>query len=110
MHHPAAGLIVKEYLAPLKNHPIDTLLLGCTHYPLLEKLIRTEAGDNVAIVDSATTCAEEVASLLLQQGLSAKSKNLPDHAFYVSEDPKKFQSVGQEFLGFPIHRVASWPL
>lgn len=106
INHPISEMVIKEYLAPLKNSGIDTLLLGCTHYPMLREAIQREVGDNVTIVDSATTCAEEVASLLKAQRLeTAPSANYPLHQFFVSDDPKKFQKQGELFLGMPIPQV-----
>lgn len=103
--HPAARLIVREYLAPLKNSSIDTLLLGCTHYPLLMPLIQEEL-PNVTIVDPAACCAQMVASLLCQINLkSTAAISKPIHRFYVSDDPHKFSRLASQFLDTPIHHV-----
>ncbi len=69
VRHPAAEIIVKEYLAALKGRKVDTILLGCTHYPLLRHLIQKELGDGVQIVDSASTCAEKVGLMLSQYAM-----------------------------------------
>lgn len=104
--HPISEMVIKEYLAPLKGSGIDTLLLGCTHYPMLCEAIQREVGQDVTIVDSATTCAEEVAALLKMQRLEVSpSTNFPIHQFFVSDDPKKFQRQGEAFLGMPIPHV-----
>lgn len=105
INHPATRLIVKEYLSPLKGKGIDTLLLGCTHYPLLRTLIQEEIGEDVTIVDSATTCAEKVASLLDHFHLHNPAKNSPIHHYFVSDDPDKFRHIGLDFLGMPIAKV-----
>ena len=105
--HPAAGLVVQEYLKPLKGQNIDTILLGCTHYPLLTDLIRKEMGPDVAIVDSATSCAEKVATLLGENHLKNGAAASPTYQYFVSDDPAKFQSLGQAFLGTPIGSVHS---
>ncbi len=98
IHHPATKLIVKEYLEPLKSQNIDTVLLGCTHYPLLRTLIQDEVGEVVSLVDSAITCAEEVDKLLGHHHLHAKDTK-PFYRYFVSDDPEKFQKVGRTFLG-----------
>lgn len=106
VHHPATRLLVKEYLEPLRHQKIDTALLGCTHYPLIKELIQEELGNKVSIVDSATTCADKVSAILAQTRLAKKRNNHKDHQYFVSDDPKKFQSIGQEFLGAPIPHVS----
>lgn len=104
--HPSAKLIVKEYLAPLKDKGVDTLLLGCTHYPLMHQLIAEEVGDQVTIVDSAVSCAEKVKAFLLESKMEAEPSTIPpQHQFYVSDDPEKFRLSGGEFLGMPLDNV-----
>jgi len=104
-HHPAARLIVKEYLAPLHEQKVDTVLLGCTHYPLLKQLIMEELPSSLVIVDSASTCAEKVADILKLHHLANATDQKPYHRYFVSDDPKKFQSLGTDFLGSPIDHV-----
>lgn len=99
IQHPVAKLIVKEYLKPLEGKKIDTLLLGCTHYPLLAQLIKEEVGPEVTIVDSASTCAEKVASILSQRNLKNGSRKEGEHKYFVSDDPDKFKALGEEILG-----------
>lgn len=101
--HPATRLLIKEYLAPLQAEQIDTLLLACTHYPLLAPLIQSEVGDRITIVDSATTCAEQVARMCASSAGSVPSPAAA--SFFVSDDPEKFRSIGQDFLGMTIPNV-----
>lgn len=103
--HPATHLIVKDYLAPLKEKNIDTLLLGCTHYPLLHHLIQQEMGPHISIIDSATTCAEQVSAALNDHGLCNPQKEHPQHQFYASDFPEKFRLHGIQFLGKAIEKV-----
>lgn len=110
MHHPAAKLVVKEYLKELCDKHVDTVLLGCTHYPLLRHIIQEEVGEDVAIVDSAMTCAEKVATVLAEQSLQAHCEQEAAHRYFVSEDPQKFQHHGSEILGIPIEPVSSMVL
>ncbi len=107
MHHPAARLVVKEYLHALREKRVDTVLLGCTHYPLLRPMIQEEVGADVAIVDSALTCAEKVAAVLDEHSLRAQSVQPAAHRYFVSDDPQKFQHLGCEILGMPIETVGT---
>lgn len=103
--HPATHLIVEEYLKPIRNQNIDTLLLGCTHYPLLKKLIAKVVGDQLTIIDSATSCAEKVAKILNQLQLKKDHTHPGQIRYYVSDDPQKFQKHGRAFLNLPIDHV-----
>lgn len=76
-HHAATREIVKEYLAPLKEKAIDTLLLGCTHYPLLLHLIKEECGPSVHIIDPAEACASHVAATLQKKASKRSVHILP---------------------------------
>lgn len=103
--HQATQLIVREYLKPLKDKNIDTLLLGCTHYPLLEPLFQQEMGPHVTIINSASTCAEDVDALLNAYDLYNDSREIPSHLFYASDAPEKFRMHGTQFLGRSIQKV-----
>lgn len=100
--HAATRLILKDYLAPLKDANVDTVLLACTHYPLLRHLIIEELGDEVAIVDSAQNCAAKVIEVLGEDRLIPFEKDavLPQHKFYVSDFPQRFSLSAKSFLGF----------
>lgn len=103
--HASAKLIVKEYLAPLRSQNIDTILLGCTHYPMLRKLIEEEM-PGVEIVDPAITSAERVVDILnTHQWHTSEGK--AKYKYYVSDDPEKFRKLGCEFLGMPLDHVES---
>lgn len=98
-NHAVAKLLVHEYLKPLHKDPVDTIILGCTHYPLLEKLIQEEVGDRVQIVDSASTCADTVGEILDQGSMLNLSRANFSHQFFVSDNPEKFHSLGQQYIG-----------
>lgn len=102
--HQVTRMIVKEYLAPIKTQGIDTILLGCTHYPLLKEIIQDEVGDRITIVDSASICAENLKSVLLQQELGFKLTK-PEYRYFVSDDPDKFALLGSAFFGSTIDNV-----
>jgi glutamate racemase len=103
LDHPATKLIIQDYLAPLKNQGIDTLLLGCTHYPFLKHLIQEEMGPDVTLVDSAITCAEKIASTLKNQDLSFQAD--VKHRYFVSDDPEKFRKQAEALFGYPLPPV-----
>ena len=100
--HPIASLIINEYLRSLKDSSIDTLLLGCTHYPLLLPLIGKELGSSIALIDPACRCAQTVFQLLTTLDLLNPQSNDGHCAFFVSDDPTKFQHLGKTFLNYPI--------
>lgn len=103
--HPASHLIVNTYLKEIAATSADTLLLGCTHYPLLAKRIQEDVGSHIQLVDSATTCAAEVASVLASERMLADSDNNPSYRYFVTDDPEKFRQSGQAFLGAPLEDV-----
>lgn len=101
--HLATRLILQEYLKPLEKLKVDTILLGCTHYPPLKSIIQEIAGPYVEIVDSATTLAEKAHETLTLNALASTSEELGTHQFYVSENPEKFKAYGERFLSKAIH-------
>jgi glutamate racemase len=91
-------MTVKAYLGSLKQSGIDTLILGCTHYPLLKNAIRKFIGSGVTLVDSAEEIAKEVSLVLKQKSLGRKNgKGI--HSFFVTDAPDRFVKVGRRFLG-----------
>ena len=91
-------MTVKAYLGSLKQSGIDTLILGCTHYPLLNKAIRKFMGGAVRLVDSAEATAKEVESALKKDVLARKAGS-GAHSFFVTDAPDRFIKVGRRFLG-----------
>jgi len=97
---PATALIASKYLEDLKNEDIDTLVLGCTHYPLLKGAISDVMGDGVRLIDSAESTAKEVKRVLVKKGLEAgENKIRGDHRFFVTDSPSRFVRVGRIFFG-----------
>ncbi|MFC1546554.1 glutamate racemase [bacterium] len=92
--------IAKEYLMPLKRSKIDTLILGCTHYPLLKKVIKQIMGKNVVIIDSA-----QETSISALDNKEPLKKRKPEYKFFVTDDCKKFKKLGKKILGRPITKV-----
>jgi glutamate racemase len=105
LDHEVTRLTAREYLAPLTGHGVDTLVLGCTHYPLLKPLLGEVAGAGVQLVDSAETVAREAAQLLAERGLKNPGRESPAHEFFVTDVPQRFQRVGELFLGRPLAPV-----
>ena len=98
-----ARRVVGDYLNPLHETEIDTLILGCTHYPLLAPVIRDVMGDRVLLINSAEETARE-ASTVLHVRHELNDGNLdPDYQFYTTGDPAYFQTIGSRWLKRPIH-------
>ncbi|MBC7082537.1 MAG: glutamate racemase [Firmicutes bacterium] len=104
-HSPEAMDALRDYLAPLLERDIDTLVLGCTHYPFLEDEIRRVVGPDVAIVDPAGETVEVASALLHDLDLASSARTGPDE-FTVSGDPAGFASVAEKLLGSRLPRVA----
>jgi glutamate racemase len=89
----------RGYLEPLMNAGIDTLVLGCTHYPLLSGLLQLELGSDVVLVSSAEETAKDVYGELVSGGLLAPTEGTPSHRFVTTGDPARFQRLAEVFLG-----------
>lgn len=103
--HPASRLIVEEYLEPFRVAGVDTLVLGCTHYPLLKPLLAEVMGPGVQLIDSAAETAAETARTLEDKNLSTRDGHHASHRFIASDDPLMFLQLGQRFLGGAIEGV-----
>ncbi|MDR3392560.1 MAG: glutamate racemase [Sulfuriferula sp.] len=99
LDHDVTRLTALEYLKPVIAEHIDTLVLGCTHYPLIKPLLQEVMGDNVKLVDSAEAMANRTAALLAELNLANTSHALPHYEYYVTDVPVKFQTIGERFLG-----------
>ena len=93
------------YLKPLKDSRVDTVILGCTHYPLLKPVIKEVLGKNVTLIDSAKQVAIEVKKILMQGNILNKGSHRGKHRFYVSDNPEWFCDLAKRFLGEPIKEV-----
>jgi len=101
---PAAKLIIEEYLNPLKTAEIDALVLGCTHYPLLAKQIQTYVSEEVYLVDSATTCANDLKTLLQKENILSDDNNAKT-TFFVTDMAARFSELGAKFLGKSLNAI-----
>lgn len=109
--HAVTMLVAKEYLFPLKLDKIDTLILGCTHYPILRSAIARALDNGVTLIDSGEAAAAEVERVLDAHNLRNRSDQRPNLQFYVSDLPAKFTEVGERFLGQKlglVHRVSGF--
>ena len=96
--------VAKNYLAPLKRK-VDTLILGCTHYPLLKRTIQKVLGPRVQIVDSVGPSVKQLKSLLAEKSLIHKSKAKGKLQIFVSDRPRNFVRLAEEFLGEKLKSV-----
>ncbi len=94
-----ADLVAGKYLAPFRGTGIDTLVLGCTHYPLLKSVIRNAVGSSISLIDSATETAKEVADVLEKLKWQGSSASRTVRRFYVTDSPSRFEKIGKRFLG-----------
>ncbi len=103
--HPATKMIVKEYLKPMLDRGMDTLVLGCTHYPLLKPLLAKILNNKVRLVDSAVVCAEHVKRLLKEQELLRTAKGKPKLELYLTDLSEQFETLAKRFLRADFGRV-----
>jgi glutamate racemase len=101
-----ARLVAAKYLTSLRGDGIDTLVLGCTHYPLLKPVIAGIMGPQVTLVDSAEAAAAETARLLGASGLLRNAQVPGGEQFYVTDAAQKFRDVAETFLGFAPEHLA----
>jgi len=97
--HAATELVAREYLAPLIAAGVESVVLGCTHYPLLKPLLSRVLGPGVTLIDSAEEVASALAETLAAKRLDAPGDLSARHRFTVSDDPARFVTVGSRFLG-----------
>jgi glutamate racemase len=105
IEHKAAYEIAEEYLHELRDEKIDTLVLGCTHYPILSKVIQEVIGVDVILVDSGIAAADLIRNELDRTDLHTNSYGLGNQELYVSDIPTKFREVAELFLGNPVKEV-----
>lgn len=97
--------IIKHYLKTFKRSHIDTLVLGCTHYPLLKKLIGEYLGEGTTLIDSAVETAKETRKVLDSEGFLRKDRKNGERSYFVTDSPDRFRDVGEMFLGESIQNI-----
>ena len=97
--------IIHHYLDPLKKQRIDTLILGCTHFPLLKSRIQAVLDHGIRLVDSAKPTVEKLSWILAEKGLIYPAKHQGRLEIYVSDMPRNFKHIGERFLGEKLNHV-----
>jgi glutamate racemase len=95
----------RECVDPLRTAGVDTVILGCTHYPLITPMLRRLFGPKVGLIDSAEEIAGEVGEILQRKGISNEEAREGSYRFFASGDPEEFRRVGTRFLQLPIKEV-----
>ncbi len=95
---PVTFEMARRYIGELLTHDIDTLVLGCTHYPLLRKTIRKIVGDEIRLVNPAYETARTLKKVLIEKGLENDSEGQTNHKFYVSDGAEKFKYFANSIL------------
>lgn len=95
----ATEAVARQYLEPFMEQRIDTLILGCTHFPLLSTIISRILGEDVTLINSGATTAAKCTSLLTQRDMLAASDRTGGCRFFVSDQPHNFAGVAEMFLG-----------
>lgn len=95
----------REYVAPLKEAKVDTVILGCTHYPLISPMLRRLLGPQITLINSAEETAQEVGEIMVRKEIGNAEGREGDYRFFASGDPGEFKEVGARFLQLPIREV-----
>ena len=96
---------MREYAAPLQSAGVDTVILGCTHYPLIRKIFERVFGRDVNLVFSAEETAREVAETLSRKGVENERERVGAYRFLTTGDPEAFRELGRRFLQLPVREV-----
>ena len=102
---PEITEVARKYLKPVIDADIDTLVLGCTHYPLLTGVISYVVGNGVSLVSSAEETAKDLYRVLVENNLLHSSTKNADHRFLATGDAKAFETLARRFLGPEVGRV-----
>ena len=105
LESPITDQIIMQYVGPIVDEGIDTLVLGCTHYPLLRKTMARLLGDSITLVDSAENCANAVRDLLLRENLRAPEANVGSLQVALTDRPDSFLRVAREALQLEVGDV-----
>lgn len=108
LDHDVTRMVAAEYLADLKAADLESLILGCTHYPMLAPLLQAQMGPGVKLIDSGAEAAGATAQLLAERGLLAPAGGTARHHFFLSDEPrrKSFARVAETFLGRALPKVS----
>lgn len=101
---------VEDYTSPLLKEGIDTLIMGCTHYPFLASVIKDCTGADICLLDPAAETSEELYRIMLERQIFSQREDLSQHEFYVSGNDQSFYQVGRKLLGNIIQQVEPVPM
>jgi len=102
---PLVHMVLTRYLKPLLVHKIDTLILGCTHYPMLRRAIQKVVGPKIQLIDSAPAAVRELKQILAESNETRKKSGTGALQVFVSDSPANFLTIGTRFLGEPLNDV-----
>ena len=105
LESPITDEIILQYVAPLMNDGVDTLVLGCTHYPLLREAIARVLGEKIVLVDSAQNCALAVRDLLERENLSAAESNAAKLQVALTDQPDAFLQIARDALQLDVGEI-----
>jgi glutamate racemase len=103
--HPVTRQVAEEYLSELRSREIDTLVLGCTHYPLLRPVIEQIMDARTIFIDSGEAVADEARRILEERGITRVDPAPPTERFFVTDFAARFRRVAELFLGRPLEGV-----
>lgn len=109
LDHPVTRMVVEEYLLPLKTEGIEKLVLGCTHYPVLKRVLGKVIGSGIQLIDSGETAAEKVFQILCGKDWLREPGDRGEDEFYVTDFPERFKKIGEIFLRRSIQKVSAVP-
>lgn len=98
----ATVAVARRYLEPMRAQGVDTVILGCTHFPLLAPILQDILGNGVTLINSGAACASRCEALLREQNAFCDAKQEGECRFYVSDQPDGFSGVAEMFLGRPV--------
>ncbi len=102
-NNPVTKLVAEEYLEPIKKQGVDTLILGCTHYPIIKDIIQDIMGENVKLISAGGEAARYTLNCLRTHNLLSDSKEKGTNHFYVSDSVEMFMENAECFLGHTVH-------
>lgn len=105
LDHGVTDSVIREYLDPLMKDGVDTIVLGCTHYPLLGPAIRRNAGETIELVDSARNCARALERLLVERSLNAPAGGKGGLRVALTDSPDAFLSVARDALKLELGQI-----
>lgn len=103
--HPITHQVAREYLGEWLDSDLDTVILGCTHYPLLKPVLQKTLGERVSLVDSAKETAKALKALLAEQGLLSAAQTPATRRYLATDAPDKMRQLAQQFLGHTLEKV-----